>query len=104
MNEYKHEKLVRNFLRSKHIPIDYINYDNVEIYSRVKQFINQSYIAETDQRLFDKFCRTWVINKGILKTKYLAKIQAKLEYYSNRLYNNTMRTRRLQRRAQKKTV
>lgn len=94
-----------NVFKSHGLPVSMVDYDNVLLYTSVKAILkNCKFISIKDKNLFVKFSRLWITHKGNLKAKYQAQVQAKLTYYQNKLYNQTMKKRRLQRRAQKKSV
>lgn len=97
----KHNNLVNNFLRSVNLPTKCIDYDNVQLYSKVKTILDSPLVSKSDHKQLMKFCRTWLKHQGNLDKKYQAKIQAKTQYYLNKQYNAQMRERRLANKANK---
>jgi hypothetical protein len=97
----KHNNLVNNFLRSVNLPTECIDYDNVQLYSKVKTILDSPLVSKSDHKQLMKFCRIWLKHQGNLNNKYQARIQAKTQYYLNKQHNAQMRERRLANKANK---
>ena len=80
MNNFKHEQLVKNFLKSKGLPETYLHYDNVLIYTRAKYIMKSDYISKQDYNQLNKFCKRWVQLKGKVNLKHIRRIQSIIKY------------------------
>lgn len=98
-----HQSRVKNFLKSKHLSSVTIDYDHVDLYSRVMAIKDSDIVDPKHRRQFNKFCRQWVRTHGVLGQDYIQKISNRTKYYENKQWNAMMRERRLARK-QKKTV
>jgi len=93
-----HEYQVNKFLRSKHLPNNYINYDNVLVYTKAKYWSLQDIVSIKDRKSLNKFIKNWVITKGDVKPNYVKRVLGIIKYYNNKTQNLASRNARLQRK------
>jgi hypothetical protein len=98
MSDYKHEQLVKNFLKSKGLPETYLHYDNVLIYTKAKQILDLSVVSVRDRKIINKFIKNWVIHKGDIDPMYIKQMYSKTKHYANKTKNLALRNARLQRK------
>lgn len=95
------DRPANNFLRSKGLPLYCINDLHVELYTKAKGMCNSTLIPTADQKLLQRFCRTWLKHSGNLSDTYVKTIQNKINHYGHKIKNKQLRERRL---SQKKSV
>lgn len=98
LQPYKHEQRVKNFLRTKQLPIKYLDYDNVVIYTKAKQTVNLNIISQKDKKILNKFTKNWVIAKGDVKPSYVKRVSGMIKHYAYKMQNLALRNARLQRK------
>ncbi len=102
-----HEYQVNKFLRSKHLPNNYINYDNVLVYTKAKDTMKLDYISKQDYNQLNKFCKRWVQVKGDIDLMHIRRIQSIIKYYvikqQGKLHNSYQKQLRLAKKIKKLT-
>lgn len=98
LQTYKHERRVKNFLRTKQLPIKYINYDNVLIYTKAKQTLDLSVVSQKDRKIINKFIKNWIIHKGDIDPMYIKQMYNMTKHYAFKIKNLALRDARLQRK------
>jgi len=107
LQSYQHEQRVNRFLRVKHLPKKYIDYDNVVIYTNVKEIMKTDYISTQDYNQLNKFCKRWVQKKGDINPKHIRRIQSISKYYAikqqGKLHNSSQKQLRIAKKANRLT-
>ncbi len=98
---YSHENRVSKFLASVSVSPKFLEYDNFAVYAQVKHYLKTILVNERDRKTFEKFCRHWVVTRGVCETKWLTKIKGMLKYYNNKSQDFNLRTQRLKRKLEK---
>ncbi len=100
--DYKHEKIVNNFLSSMNVSSAYLYYSNFKFYADVKHLLKNPIVSHKDKKTFEKFCRHWIVTQGVCDIKWLTKIKNMLKYYSIKqkglMHNSTQKQLRLTKR------
>lgn len=79
--DFKHEQRVRQFLTSKKVASDHLNYANFNVYADIKHFLQTNLLSDRDRKRFAKFTRHWVIAHGEVSEKHLTTVKGMLKYY-----------------------
>jgi hypothetical protein len=93
-NEYQHEKRISKFLASVSVSPKYLEYDNFAVYAKVKHYLKTILVNEHDRKTFEKFCRHWIVTKGVCEIKWLTKVKGMLKYYKQKESNYHAKLRR----------
>ena len=104
---YRHEQMVKTFLRTKQLPTKYLDYENVVIYTKAKEIMKTDYISAQDYNQLNRFCKRWVQKKGQVSLEHTKRIQSICKYYfikqQGKLHNSSQKQLRLARKANRLT-
>jgi len=78
--------------------VEYVHYDNCKTYIGAKKTAYCHLINQHDQKVLQKFCKQWVIHKGVLPEKTLRRIQSMVKYYAQKQKDYILREKRLSRK------
>jgi len=82
-----HEQNVADFLRGKNLNKKTVSQPHANTYSQAKQYSKKDIVSNRDRKQLNKFCRSWIVQKGAVKQKHLTAIQNMLKYYTQKERN-----------------
>jgi len=85
--EAKADRLANNYLKSCGLPLNCMHDPHVELYTKAKGMCNNEIIPKKDQKLLQKFCKTWLKHSGNLPQAQTQAISKKITHYGHKIKN-----------------